>query len=40
VLETDPEVMVDAATLDRAFSLERALQHVSRFTAAIEEVEG
>jgi adenylosuccinate lyase len=40
VLEADPEVTLDGPALDRAFSLERALQHVSRFTEAIEEVEG
>jgi adenylosuccinate lyase len=40
VLESDPEVTLDAAALDRAFSLERALQHVSRFVDAISEVEG
>jgi len=40
VLEDDPEVTLDGAALDRAFSLERALHHVSRFREAIEEVEG
>jgi adenylosuccinate lyase len=40
VLESDPECTLDGAALDRAFSLERALQHVGRFTSAIEEVEG
>ena len=40
VLEADPEVTLDGPALDRAFSLERSLQHVSRFTEAIEEVEG
>jgi len=40
MLEADPEVTLDAAALDRAFSLERALHHVSRFREAIEEVEG
>jgi adenylosuccinate lyase len=40
MLEADPEVAVDGAALDRAFSLERSLQHVSRFREAIEEVEG
>jgi adenylosuccinate lyase len=40
VLEDDAEVTLDGAALDRAFSLERALQHVSRFTDAIEEVGG
>ncbi len=40
VLEADPEVTLDGPALDRAFSLERALLHVSRFTDAIGEVEG
>jgi adenylosuccinate lyase len=40
VLEADPDVRLDAADLDRAFSLDRALAHVSRFTDAIQEVEG
>jgi len=40
VLEADSEVGLDGAALDRAFSLDRALQHVSRFTQAIKEVEG
>jgi adenylosuccinate lyase len=40
VLEADPEVTLDGPALDRAFSLERSLQHVSRFRDAIEEVEG
>ncbi len=40
VLEADPEVTLEAAALDRAFSLERALRHVARFREAIEEVEG
>jgi adenylosuccinate lyase len=39
VLEDDPEVELDAGALDGAFSLERALHHVSRFTQAIQEVE-
>jgi adenylosuccinate lyase len=39
VLEADPEVTLDGAALDRAFSLDRALQHVSKFRRAIEEVE-
>src|SRR5579862_3871273 len=30
VLEADPEVTLDGAALDRAFSLDRALQHVSK----------
>ncbi len=37
---TTPRSTLDGAALDRAFSLERALLHVSRFTDAIEEVEG
>jgi adenylosuccinate lyase len=40
VLEDDPEVTLEAASLDEAFSLERALGHVSRFTQALQEVEG
>ena len=40
VLEADPEVTLDAAALDGAFSLERAVQHVSKFSEAIQEVEG
>jgi adenylosuccinate lyase len=40
VLEADPDVRLDAADLDRAFSLDRGLRHVSRFTDAIQEVEG
>jgi adenylosuccinate lyase len=40
VLEADPEVTVDGPALDRAFSLDRSLQHVARFREAIEEVEG
>ncbi len=39
VLEADTEVALDGAALDRAFSLERALQHVSKFRQAIEEVD-
>jgi adenylosuccinate lyase len=39
VLEADDEVTLDDAALDRAFSLERALTHVTRFREAIEEVE-
>jgi adenylosuccinate lyase len=39
VLEDDPEVELDAGALDGAFSLERALHHVSRFTQALQEVE-
>ncbi len=40
VLEDDGEVTLDGPALDRAFSLDRALQHVSKFRQAIEEVEG
>ncbi|HLX88700.1 MAG TPA: lyase family protein, partial [Acidimicrobiales bacterium] len=40
VLEDDPEVTLDSSALDDAFSLERALRHVSRFLEAIQEVEG
>ncbi|MDE3086904.1 MAG: adenylosuccinate lyase [Acidobacteriota bacterium] len=40
VLEEDPEVSLDAAALDEAFSLERALRHVHRFLDALQEVEG
>jgi adenylosuccinate lyase len=40
VLEADPEVTLDGAALDGAFSLERALRHVSMFSDAIKEVEG
>ena len=40
VLEADDEVTLGPEALDEAFSLERALRHVSRFTDAIEEVEG
>ena len=40
VLEADPEVTLDQAALDEAFSLERALRHVDRFIEALEEVEG
>jgi len=39
VLEADTEVTLDGAALDRAFSLERALQHVSKFRQAVEEVD-
>jgi adenylosuccinate lyase len=40
VLEADPDVRLDANALDGAFSLDRALRHVSRFTDGIREVEG
>ncbi|HXQ90365.1 MAG TPA: adenylosuccinate lyase [Acidimicrobiales bacterium] len=39
VLEADSDVRLDTAALDLAFSLERALHHVSKFKEAIEEVE-
>ena len=39
VLEADPEVTLGVADLDRAFSLERALAHVSSFADALREVE-
>jgi adenylosuccinate lyase len=40
VLEEDPEVALDAASLDDAFSVKRALRHVYRFLEALQEVEG
>ncbi len=40
VLEDDPEVTLDEAALDDAFSLKRALRHVYRFLEALQEVEG
>jgi adenylosuccinate lyase len=40
VLEADSEVTLDAAALDDAFSLKRALRHVYRFLEALQEVEG
>ena len=39
VLEADPEVTLDPAALDDAFSLERALRYVPRFLDALKEVE-
>ena len=39
VLEADAEVMLDSPALDQAFSLDRALQHVARFTQALQGVE-
>jgi adenylosuccinate lyase len=39
VLEEDPEVTLDGAALDEAFSLERALRNVHRFLDALKEVE-
>jgi len=38
VLEADDEVTLGPLALDEAFSLERALRHVSRFADAIKEV--
>jgi adenylosuccinate lyase len=40
VLEEDPEVTLEAATLDEAFSVTRSLRHVDRFAHALKEVEG
>jgi adenylosuccinate lyase len=40
VLEEDPEVTLDAAALDEAFSVSRSLRHVDRFAQALKEVEG
>ncbi|MHB8681478.1 MAG: adenylosuccinate lyase [Acidimicrobiales bacterium] len=40
VLEDDPEVELDAAAMDEAFSLKRALRHVYRFLEALQEVDG
>jgi adenylosuccinate lyase len=39
VLEADTEVTLDGSALDQAFSLGRALQHVERFTQALQEVQ-
>ena len=39
VLEADPEVTLDDGALERAFSLDRALAHVSSFAEALREVE-
>jgi adenylosuccinate lyase len=39
VLEADPEVTLDRAELDEAFSLDRALRHVHRFADALSEVQ-
>ncbi|HXX89439.1 MAG TPA: adenylosuccinate lyase [Acidimicrobiales bacterium] len=38
VLESDPEVELDAAALDDAFNLERSLRHTRRFLDALSEV--
>ena len=40
VLTEDPDVEVDPAMLDRALSVDRALQNVPRVVRAVEEVEG
>jgi adenylosuccinate lyase len=40
VLAEDPDVKLDKAMLDRAFSVDRALRHVPRVVQAVEEVEG
>jgi adenylosuccinate lyase len=40
VLAGDPDVKLDTATLDRAFSVDRALHNVPRVVRAVEEVEG
>jgi adenylosuccinate lyase len=39
VLDADAEVTLDGPALDEAFSLDRALQHVARFTQALQEVQ-
>jgi len=39
VLQEDPEVTLDAAALDEAFSVARSLRHIERFAEAIQEVE-
>jgi adenylosuccinate lyase len=39
VLEEDPEVTVEPAMLDEAFSVSRSLRHVGRFREALQEVE-
>jgi adenylosuccinate lyase len=38
VLEDDPEVTLDKATLDEAFDLWRSLRHIDRVFAALSEV--
>jgi adenylosuccinate lyase len=40
VLADDPEVRLDAAKLDEAFSVDRALRNVPRVIEALEEVQG
>jgi adenylosuccinate lyase len=39
VLESDDEVKLDAAALDEAFSLDRALRYTSRFLDALDSIE-
>ncbi len=39
VLDEDPELTLDAAALDQAFDLARALRHTRRFLDALDEVE-
>jgi adenylosuccinate lyase len=39
ILEQDPEMTLDRATLDEAFDLERSLRHVGRFKAALDAIE-
>jgi adenylosuccinate lyase len=38
-LERDPEMTLEATALDEAFDLGRALRHVGRFGAALDEIE-
>ncbi|MHB8437910.1 MAG: adenylosuccinate lyase [Acidimicrobiales bacterium] len=40
VIEDDPEVLLDSAQLDEAFSVKRMLRHAYRFIEALQEVEG
>jgi adenylosuccinate lyase len=40
VLEEDPDVSLDGATLDEAFSLDRSLHHVHRFLDALDALDG
>jgi adenylosuccinate lyase len=39
LLERDPELQLDASTLDEAFDLDRALRHVERIRAALDAIE-
>src|SRR5437763_1443627 len=39
LLESDPEITVDEATLDEAFSLDRALRNTGRIFDALEDIE-